>query len=106
MIYTITATLNMNQNSPMMAVLTGPIRNGTPASMQRIAAPTSVFCCTGSFNFLTRMKELAPEPMNSSAGNIVLIGISSQPTLGNGRSHPPQNDVTATDETTKIFAYS
>ena len=45
--------------------------------MHRIAAPISVFFCTGSFNFLTRMKELAPEPMNSKAGNIVLIELAT-----------------------------
>src|ERR1700682_705710 len=96
----------MNQNSPIIAALTGGIRNGTPTSMHRIAAPTSVFCCIGSFNFLTNTKQLAPDPMNSRAGNTVLSGNSTHETLGNGRSHPPQNNVTATDETTKIFAYS
>src|SRR6266550_3087490 len=95
----------MNQNNPMMAELTGGIRNGIPTAMHRIAAPTSVFCCTGSLSFFSSTKQLKPDPINSRAGNIVLTH-SSQATLGNGRSHPPQNSVTATDDTTKMLAYS
>src|SRR2546430_12671910 len=86
MMYTITATLNMNQNSPMMAALIGGTRNGRPTAMHRIAAPIRVFCCTGSFSFLSSTKQLAPEPINSSAGNTTLIGNSIHPTFGNGRS--------------------
>ena len=38
-------------------------------------------------------------------GHTLVMG-SIQLTLGNGRSQPPQNRVTATEETTKILAYS
>ena len=60
----------------------------------------------GSFSFLSSTKRLAPDPINGRAGNIVFSGSSSQATFGKGRSHPPQNSVSAIDETTKMFAYS
>src|SRR5262245_23378614 len=96
----------MNQNSPIMAALIGGTRNGRPTAMHRIAAPIRVFCCTGSFSFLSSTKQLAPEPINNSAGNNVLSGNSVHGTFGKGRSQPPQKSVTATEDTTKMFAYS
>src|SRR5919198_254270 len=45
-------------------------------------------------------------PIASSTGKPTFNGSSSQLTLGNGRSQPPQKSVTATPATTKMLAYS
>src|ERR1035441_9686403 len=99
-------TFSRNQNSPMTALFTtGTIK--TPAtSTSASATATSTFCCMVSFSFFTSVSVMEPEPTNNTTGNATFSGTSSPATLGNGRNQPPQNSATATEETTKMLAYS
>ena len=100
-------TLNRNQNRPLMAwLITGTANSRRQSASSSSAAPTRTFCWIGSFRRFTSGNVSTPEPANSTTGKTILSGMSSQPTLGNGRSQPPQKSVTATDETTKMLAYS
>src|ERR1022692_4270220 len=99
-------TFNRNQNNPITASFTTGIIKMPPTSTSASAHNTSTFCCMVSFSFFTSVSVMAPEPTNNTTGNATFSGTSSHLALGNGRSQPPQNSATATDETTKMLAYS
>src|ERR1035437_6507538 len=99
-------TFSRNQNIGTTASFAAGMMNTAPTSTSASAHSTSTFRCIESFSFLTSVKVMAPEPTNSTTGNTTFRGTASQVTLGKGRSQPPQKSVTATEETTKMLAYS
>src|SRR5580700_285651 len=99
-------TLKKNQNIPDTGALIAGITNTKESAISPRAAATRTFCCIGSRSFFTSLNVAKPDPRKTNAGKPVLRGVPSHATLGNGRSQPPQKSVTATEETTKMLAYS
>src|SRR5207248_8570570 len=60
--------LKRNQNSPIIASLTGRIANSAARPNSRSTTPSSTFCWIGSRRRLTSGKVIAPEPANNSMG--------------------------------------